>query len=189
MMSWVVRPWMNSNQHWNARWCWSSMISEAWIILVQFCVQRMHFVRSSLSLWYHSLSTSPGNTQTALGRRHSVESKYFEDVTVALRELKKTDTYSLQLNRRKGEYHWHNSNLLPAEKYAYVLGHEMNGVSEKALALCDLAIEIPQEGTEALNQRRCLYGNCGVGFCFEEYRVMVGCWLLVGGWWLLVDGC
>ena len=34
------------------------------------------------------------------------------------------------------------------KKYAYIFGHEINGVSEEAIKLCDLFIEIPQLGTK-----------------------------------------
>ncbi|HNP49134.1 MAG TPA: TrmH family RNA methyltransferase [Bacteroidia bacterium] len=86
--------------------------------------------------------------KTALGAEDSVESKYFEDVTVALRELKKNGYVLAAIEQAEGGVSLAQFKPSPAEKYAYVLGHEMNGVSEKALALCDLAIEIPQEGTK-----------------------------------------
>jgi 23S rRNA (guanosine2251-2'-O)-methyltransferase len=35
-----------------------------------------------------------------------------------------------------------------SKKYAFIFGHEINGVSDAALALCDYAIEIPQSGTK-----------------------------------------
>jgi 23S rRNA (guanosine2251-2'-O)-methyltransferase len=34
------------------------------------------------------------------------------------------------------------------KKYAFVFGHEITGVSDKALSHCDIAIEIPQYGTK-----------------------------------------
>jgi 23S rRNA (guanosine2251-2'-O)-methyltransferase len=35
-----------------------------------------------------------------------------------------------------------------AEKYALVFGHEVNGVDQDVLNLCDHCIEIPQFGTK-----------------------------------------
>jgi len=34
------------------------------------------------------------------------------------------------------------------KKYAIILGNEVHGISDEALALCDLCIEIPQYGTK-----------------------------------------
>ena len=45
----------------------------------------------------------------------------------------------------------------PNEKYAFVFGNEVDGVSEEAIAMADAAIEIPQSGTKhSLNISVCL---------------------------------
>ena len=41
--------------------------------------------------------------------------------------------------------HTHRSAMC---RCAFVFGHEVNGVSDEAIALCDLALEIPQEGSK-----------------------------------------
>jgi tRNA G18 (ribose-2'-O)-methylase SpoU len=38
--------------------------------------------------------------------------------------------------------------VLEGEKYAFVLGNEVDGVGEEALVCCDGVIEIPQFGTK-----------------------------------------
>ncbi len=40
------------------------------------------------------------------------------------------------------------SKLKPGEKYALIFGHEINGVDQEVVDLCDGAIEIPQHGTK-----------------------------------------
>ena len=45
----------------------------------------------------------------------------------------------------------------PDQKLALVFGHELDGVSNEALALCDSAIEVPQHGTKhSLNVAVCV---------------------------------
>ena len=34
------------------------------------------------------------------------------------------------------------------KKYAFIFGNEVNGVSQKAIEICDKVIEIPQYGTK-----------------------------------------
>ena len=41
-----------------------------------------------------------------------------------------------------------NIKITPNEKYAFVLGNEVKGVSQAVINLCDGVIEIPQEGTK-----------------------------------------
>jgi len=46
---------------------------------------------------------------------------------------------------------------LPTEKYCLVFGNEVDGVSDEVIALCDLALEIPQGGTKhSLNISVCV---------------------------------
>ena len=38
--------------------------------------------------------------------------------------------------------------IVPGEKYALVFGHEVNGVDQDVLNMCDQCVEIPQFGTK-----------------------------------------
>lgn len=87
----------------------------------------------------------PEIQKTALGATESVPWTYWErtaDCLLALKEpgfaiaaLEQTDQ-SLDLAR-----------FTPPESgLVLVIGHEVKGVSDEALALCDLALEIPQAG-------------------------------------------
>ena len=95
--------------------------------------------------------------KTALGATDSVEWNYEERTAKALSELKSSGyriviveqtTDSIPLQTFHGE---------PNTKYCLVFGNEVNGVSEEAIALGDLALEIPQLGTKhSLNISVCL---------------------------------
>ncbi len=86
--------------------------------------------------------------KTALGATESVVWEYFPKVTDALATLKaagymlvavEQTTRSLPLEFVKFDLH---------AKYAFVVGNEVQGISEEALARCKFSIEIPQFGTK-----------------------------------------
>ncbi len=85
--------------------------------------------------------------KTALGASETVEWKYFENSKDALLELKNQGFHVVAAEQTQ------NSTKLsqfeaPNKAMALVLGHEVNGVSNEALALCDDVIEIEQFGTK-----------------------------------------
>lgn len=84
--------------------------------------------------------------KTALGAEESVEWFYAKETTDAIRKLKSAGYKIVAIEQvRQGIP---LSDFIPEKevRYAFIFGHEINGVSEDALDLCDLAIEIPQEG-------------------------------------------
>ncbi len=95
--------------------------------------------------------------KTALGATDSVDWEYIESTSNAISELKnkgykivivEQTTDSIPLQTFYGE---------PGIKYCLVFGNEVHGVSEEAIALSDLALEIPQLGTKhSLNISVCL---------------------------------
>lgn len=84
--------------------------------------------------------------KTALGATETVNWIYCEDITDAIKDLK-TNGYSIYALEQTT-----NSISLPDIIYnrqtpmAVILGNEVEGVSNVALALCDGCIEIPQQG-------------------------------------------
>lgn len=86
--------------------------------------------------------------KTALGSTESVAWEYFPETAQAIRSLKNSGyrVYAVEQTTRKT---W-LQDFTPArgEKYAFVLGNEVDGVGDEALALCDGAVEIPQSGTK-----------------------------------------
>ena len=84
--------------------------------------------------------------KTALGADETVRWRHFDSTEEACKELKAKgfriyaveqveDSIPLQ------EFHFEGNT-------AYILGNEVDGVSEEALPYCDGAIELPQEGTK-----------------------------------------
>lgn len=86
--------------------------------------------------------------KTALGAEDSVNWKYFENCEDALKDLKSNGFTIAAIEQAEGGISLKEFQPKAEKKYAYVLGHEVNGVSEKVLSICDLALEIPQEGTK-----------------------------------------
>lgn len=86
--------------------------------------------------------------KTALGATESVYWEYFDTTTEALEKLKTHGYRILAVEQTAQSVSLETASLDPENKYAFVFGHEVMGVSEEALALCDGAIEIPQFGTK-----------------------------------------
>jgi 23S rRNA (guanosine2251-2'-O)-methyltransferase len=95
--------------------------------------------------------------KTALGATESVAWEYSESTANVIQKLKAegyviviieqtTDSLPLQTFFAENE-----------KKYCLIFGNEVHGVSEEAIALGDLALEIPQTGTKhSLNISVCL---------------------------------
>ena len=86
-------------------------------------------------------------TKTAIGAEKSVNWQYRSQTAEAIQELKSRGFTIWALEQA------HNSVPLHEVRFgqgptAFVLGHEIDGVSQEALALCDGAIEIPQFGSK-----------------------------------------
>lgn len=94
--------------------------------------------------------------KAALGATESVDWIYEKDICEALQNLKKENFRILgieQTNDSKiiSEYPIDNT-----EKYALILGNEVDGLSEEALSYYDAFLEIPQLGTKhSLNVSVC----------------------------------
>jgi 23S rRNA (guanosine2251-2'-O)-methyltransferase len=91
---------------------------------------------------------SPDIRKTALGATESVNWEYSEK-TVETINLLKNDGY-LIIGIEQVEKSYELQNFVPEKnsKYALVFGHEVNGVSQEVIDLCDYCIEIPQFGTK-----------------------------------------
>ena len=84
--------------------------------------------------------------KTALGADETVKWQYFETTELACQALK-AEGYRIYAIEQVDD-------CLPLQDFkfephtAYILGNEVEGVSETALPYCDGAIELPQEGTK-----------------------------------------
>lgn len=87
-------------------------------------------------------------TKTALGADESVDWQYFETIDKAIESLK-VDNYTIAAVEQTTNSKFLNE-FSPStnQKIAFIFGNEVFGVSEKAIELSDLVIEIPQYGTK-----------------------------------------
>lgn len=86
--------------------------------------------------------------KTALGATESVEWRYHESTTDAVQELKAGGYRIVAVEQAEGSVELQNFTTDSGGKYALIFGHEVNGVDQKVLDLCDECIEIPQFGTK-----------------------------------------
>jgi 23S rRNA (guanosine2251-2'-O)-methyltransferase len=86
--------------------------------------------------------------KTALGATESVTWKYFSLTSDALAELKGKGYKLVAIEQAEGSISLQNLQIDRDKKYAFVFGHEVNGVDQEIVNSCDLCVEIPQFGTK-----------------------------------------
>jgi tRNA G18 (ribose-2'-O)-methylase SpoU len=86
--------------------------------------------------------------KTALGATESVEWSYYASTVDAVRELKAEGYKIVGIEQTEGSVELQNVVIERGEKYALVFGHEVNGVGQEVIDLCDICVEIPQFGTK-----------------------------------------
>ena len=86
-------------------------------------------------------------TKTALGATESVDWQHYGTTVEAVTELKQKGYKVFAVEQVDTSVMLDQMEILP-EKTAIVLGNEVFGVDDAVLALCDGAIEIPQNGTK-----------------------------------------
>lgn len=86
--------------------------------------------------------------KTALGATESVYWEYFDNTVDAIAKLKQLDYKIVAIEQADKSKLLQNFTPLSGEKYAFIFGHEVMGVSDEALEQCDACIEIPQYGTK-----------------------------------------
>lgn len=86
--------------------------------------------------------------KTALGATESVNWQYFEHIPEALSQLKHEGYQIIGVEQVHGSISLEQSVFTPDTKTAFIFGNEVEGISENALQLCDVCIEIPQFGAK-----------------------------------------
>lgn len=97
------------------------------------------------------ITATPPNREiqkTALGATESVSWKYFEKTLAAVEELRRDDYRIFAIEQAEGSIELQHTEIKKGEKYALIFGHEVNGVGQEILDICDACIEIPQFGTK-----------------------------------------
>jgi 23S rRNA (guanosine2251-2'-O)-methyltransferase len=91
---------------------------------------------------------NPDIRKTALGATESVPWEYFESTTDVIEVLKQKDYLIIGIEQAYESYELQNFEPEKDKKYALVFGHEINGISQEVIDMCDYCIEIPQLGTK-----------------------------------------
>ncbi len=86
--------------------------------------------------------------KSALGAELSVPFRYFEETTHALQTLQDEGYRLVAVEQVEGAVLLQNFKATEGEKYAFVLGNEVDGVSTQALGMCHSAVEIEQKGVK-----------------------------------------
>ena len=92
--------------------------------------------------------------KTALGADETVPWRYYQTTEEACRELEAMGYRIFAVEQIEGSVMLQDFQVEP--NTAYILGNEVDGVSEEVLPFCDGALEIPQQGTKhSLNVSVC----------------------------------
>jgi 23S rRNA (guanosine2251-2'-O)-methyltransferase len=95
--------------------------------------------------------------KTALGATESVVWEYAQTTQEAIGKLKQHGYTIVLIEQTSESIPLQNFSIEPIKKYCLVFGNEVNGISEEAISLGDVALEIPQSGTKhSLNISVCV---------------------------------
>ena len=86
--------------------------------------------------------------RTALGATDSVEWEHVKEIKKIIIQLKKEGWKIILVEQTNQSINLKNFKPLISEKYVFVFGNEVFGVSDDALKEADAALEIPQFGTK-----------------------------------------
>jgi 23S rRNA (guanosine2251-2'-O)-methyltransferase len=103
------------------------------------------------AIYLCGITAKPPNREiqkTALGATESVTWKYFPKTTDAILDLKEEGYKIIGIEQTEGSIELQDMHIEKGEKYALVFGHEVDGVDQNVLNICDICVEIPQFGTK-----------------------------------------
>jgi tRNA G18 (ribose-2'-O)-methylase SpoU len=103
------------------------------------------------SIYLCGITATPPHREiqkTALGATESVPWIYFTKTSDAISELKTKGFFILAIEQAEGSVELQDLKITEGEKYALVFGHEVNGVDQDIINMCDQCVEIPQFGTK-----------------------------------------
>lgn len=86
--------------------------------------------------------------KTALGATESVAWRYFEQTLEALNDLRSKNYKIAAVEQAENAYALNDFEVDLSQGLAVVFGHEVQGVAQEVVDLCDAVIEIPQFGTK-----------------------------------------
>jgi len=97
------------------------------------------------------ITAAPPNREmekTALGATETVPWRHWPTTLDAIHFLKKEGFTIIAAEQVAGSTALHDFSVDGKKKYAVVFGHEVHGVSQEVIDLCDHCVEIPQLGTK-----------------------------------------
>ena len=94
--------------------------------------------------------------KTAIGAENSVDWEYVKDSNELIKKLKEDDYQIVTIEQTEGSVLLNEFEVDQSQKYAIVMGNEVDGVQQSIIDQCDTCIEIPQSGTKhSLNVSVC----------------------------------
>ncbi|MDR2292234.1 MAG: RNA methyltransferase [Prevotellaceae bacterium] len=112
------------------------------------------------SIFLCGISSTPPNAEihkSALGAEDSVDWRYFANTVDAITLLKHNKYKIISIEQAENSIMLNKFLPDQNEKYAFVFGNEVRGVSQSVVDASDLCIEIPQDGTKhSLNISVCI---------------------------------
>ena len=94
--------------------------------------------------------------KTAIGAENSVDWEYVKDSNELVAKLKEDGYQIVTIEQTEGSVLLNEFEVDQSQKYAIVMGNEVDGVQQSIIDKCDTCIEIPQSGTKhSLNVSVC----------------------------------
>ncbi|MBQ0147603.1 MAG: RNA methyltransferase [Flavobacteriaceae bacterium] len=94
--------------------------------------------------------------KTAIGAENSVDWEYIQDANELVINLKKEGYEIITIEQTEGSVLLNEFKVDSSQKYAIVMGNEVDGVQQSIIDQCNTCIEIPQSGTKhSLNVSVC----------------------------------
>jgi tRNA G18 (ribose-2'-O)-methylase SpoU len=103
------------------------------------------------SIFLCGISSTPPNAEihkSALGAEDSVDWKYFENIDDVITFLKQNNYRIVAVEQTVDSMMLNDFSTEANEKYAFIFGNEVRGVSQSFVDASDFCIEIPQYGTK-----------------------------------------
>ncbi len=86
--------------------------------------------------------------KTALGATESVSWSYEKNALSIVEKLKSQGNTVVAVEQTTQSIYLNDFNILANKSYVFILGNEVEGVSQSVLPYCDSAVEIPQFGSK-----------------------------------------
>ena len=96
-------------------------------------------------------TATPENSRmekTALGSSDSVDWEYSDDIIETIKKLQKKDVKIISVEQADESLKIEKFNPIKGNKYAFIFGNEVDGVSDDIINVSDEVVEIPQVGTK-----------------------------------------